>query len=61
MPGQPPSTVSGVAPGLCLKCEFGVPSHKYAHFKAGYSEHGRAIMTNNSYDERDWSGAVEKG
>jgi hypothetical protein len=34
--------------------ELGVPSHAYAHFKAGYSNFGRVIVANNSYDERDF-------
>ncbi|MFC1960189.1 hypothetical protein ACFLYO_05725 [Chloroflexota bacterium] len=39
----------------------GVPDHQYAHFKAGYSNYGRVIVCNNSYDERDFSGAEDAG
>ena len=35
-----------------------VPSHAYAHFKAAYSNFGRVVVANNSYDERDFK-AVE--
>ncbi len=38
-----------------------VPSHQYAHFKAGYTNYGRVIVANNSYDERDYSGAETAG
>jgi len=41
--------------------ELGVPSHEYAHFKAGYSNYGRVIVTNNSYDERDFTGKEAAG
>ncbi len=41
--------------------ELGVPSHEYAHFKAGYSKYGRVIVTNNSYDERDFTGKEAAG
>ncbi len=33
-----------------------MPDHKYAHFKAGYSNFGRVVVANNSYDERDFRG-----
>ena len=39
-----------------LTRELGVPDHKYAHFKAGYSNFGRVVVVNNSYDERDFRG-----
>lgn len=39
----------------------GVPDHDYAHFKAGYSNYGRVIVCNNSYDERDFLGKEAAG
>ena len=41
--------------------ELGVPSHEYAHFKAGYSKYGRVVVANNSYDERDFNGSEAAG
>jgi hypothetical protein len=41
--------------------ELGVPSHQYAHFKAGYSNFGRVVVANNSYDERDFKGTEAAG
>ena len=41
--------------------ELGVPDHQYAHFKAGYSNYGKVIVTNNSYDERDFTGQEAAG
>lgn len=41
--------------------ELGVPSHEYAHFKAGYSNYGRVVVGNNSYDERDFNGTEAAG
>jgi hypothetical protein len=41
--------------------ELGVPDHEYAHFKAGYSNYGRVVVANNSYDERDFSGTEAAG
>ncbi len=41
--------------------ELGVPSHQYAHFKAGYSQYGRVVVANNSYDERDFNGSEAAG
>ena len=41
--------------------ELGVPSHEYAHFKAGYSKYGRVVVANNSYDERDYNGSEAAG
>ncbi len=41
--------------------ELGVPDHEYAHFKAGYSNYGRVVVVNNSYDERDFTGAEAAG
>ncbi len=43
-----------------LTVELGVPDHKYAHFKAAYSNFGR-VVANNSYDERDFSGVEAAG
>ena len=39
--------------------ELGVPDHQYAHFKAAYSNFGRVVVANNSYDERDFTGALK--
>jgi hypothetical protein len=44
-----------------LTVELGVPSHQYAHFKAGYSALGRVVVANNSYDERDFLGTEAAG
>jgi len=44
-----------------LTIELGVPDHKYAHFKAAYSNFGRVVVANNSYDERDFTGAEAAG
>jgi hypothetical protein len=44
-----------------LTVELGVPSHEYAHFKAGYSNFGRVVVANNSYDERDFDGREAAG
>ncbi len=44
-----------------LTVELGVPDHKYAHFKAAYSNFGRVVVANNSYDERDFTGAEAAG
>ena len=41
--------------------ELGVPDHEYAHFKAGYSNYGRVVVVNNSYDERDFNGTEKAG
>ena len=38
-----------------------VPDHKYAHFKAAYSNFGRVVVANNSYDERDFKGEEAAG
>ncbi|MFW6061268.1 MAG: hypothetical protein ACOC93_00515 [Planctomycetota bacterium] len=38
-----------------------VPSHGYAHFKAGYTAFGRVVIANNSYDERDFHGDEAAG
>ena len=39
----------------------GVSSHEAAHFKAGYTGHGRVIVANSTYDENDWSGRRADG
>jgi len=44
-----------------LTVELGVPDHKYAHFKAAYSNFGRVVVANNSYDERDFRGVEAAG
>ncbi|MDE2819875.1 MAG: hypothetical protein OXI40_09105 [Chloroflexota bacterium] len=44
-----------------LTVELGVPDHKYAHFKAAYSNFGRVVVANNSYDERDFRGMEAAG
>ena len=44
-----------------LTVELGVPDHKYAHFKAAYSNFGRVVVANNSYDERDFKGVEAAG
>lgn len=44
-----------------LTVRLGVPDHGYAHFKAAYSNFGRVIVANNSYDERDFSGREAAG
>ncbi len=44
-----------------LTVELGVPDHEYAHFKAAYSNFGRVVVVNNSYDERDFTGAEAAG
>jgi len=44
-----------------LTIELGVPDHKYAHFKAAYSNFGRVVVANNSYDERDFTGVEAAG
>ena len=44
-----------------LTVELGVPDHQYAHFKAAYSNFGRVVVANNSYDERDFMGAEAAG
>ena len=44
-----------------LTVELGVPDHNYAHFKAAYSNFGRVVVANNSYDERDFTGAEAAG
>ncbi len=44
-----------------LTVELGIPSHRYAHFKAAYSQFGRVIVANNSYDERDFAGREAAG
>jgi hypothetical protein len=44
-----------------LTAELNVPSHSYAHFKAAYSDFGRVVVANNSYDERDFDGREAAG
>lgn len=44
-----------------LTIELDVPDHQYAHFKAAYSNFGRVIVANNSYDERDYLGTESAG
>jgi hypothetical protein len=44
-----------------LTVELGVPSHEKAHFKAGYSNYGRVIICNNSYEEVDYNGEEASG
>ncbi len=44
-----------------LTVRLGVPDHQYAHFKAAYSNFGRVVVANNSYDERDFSGREAAG
>ena len=44
-----------------LTLELGVPDHQYAHFKAAYSNFGRVVVANNSYDERDFTGTEAAG
>lgn len=44
-----------------LTVELDVPDHKYAHFKAAYSNFGRVVVANNSYDERDFTGQEAAG
>ncbi len=44
-----------------LTLELGIPDHEYAHFKAGYSNFGRVVVANNSYDERDFTGREAAG
>ena len=44
-----------------LTIELGVPDHQYAHFKAAYSNFGRVVVANNSYDERDFTGVEAAG
>ncbi len=44
-----------------LTVELGVPDHQYAHFKAAYSNFGRVVVANNSYDERDFKGVEAAG
>ena len=44
-----------------LTVELGVPDHEYAHFKAAYSNFGRVVVANNSYDERDFTGQEAAG
>ena len=44
-----------------LTVELGVPDHQYAHFKAAYSNFGRVVVANNSYDERDFTGVEAAG
>ncbi len=39
----------------------GVPDHGYAHFKAAYSNFGRVVVVNNSYDERDFKAEEAAG
>ncbi len=39
----------------------GIPSHKYAHFKAAHCAFGRLVVANNSYDERDFLGTEAAG
>ncbi len=44
-----------------LVTELGIPDHEYCHFKAGYSNFGRVVVANNSYDERDFTGVEAAG
>ena len=44
-----------------LTIELGIPDHDYAHFKAAYSNFGRVVVANNSYDERDFLGTEAAG
>ena len=44
-----------------LVAELGIPDHEYCHFKAGYSNFGRVVVANNSYDERDFTGVEAAG
>lgn len=44
-----------------LTVELDVPDHQYAHFKAAYSNFGRVVVANNSYDERDFTGVEAAG
>ena len=44
-----------------LVVELGIPDHEYAHFKAAYSNFGRVVVANNSYDERDFQGVEAAG
>ena len=44
-----------------LVAELGIPDHEYCHFKAGYSNFGRVVVANNSYDERDFRGVEAAG
>lgn len=41
--------------------ELGIPDHEYCHFKAAYSNFGRVVVANNSYDERDFKGVEAAG
>ena len=43
------------------RLSLGVPDHQYAHFKAAYSNFGRVVVANNSYDERDFTGSEAAG
>jgi hypothetical protein len=44
-----------------LTRELQTPGEGRVHFKCGYSAYGRVVVGNNTYDERDFSGAAADG
>lgn len=44
-----------------LPGELGLPDGVTAHFKSGFTGHGRVVVANNSYDERGFSGVAQGG
>ncbi|WP_236601504.1 hypothetical protein [Ktedonobacter sp. SOSP1-52] len=44
-----------------LTQELQVPRGAQPHFKSGHTSHGRVVVTNNTYDERDFAGTQAAG
>ncbi len=44
-----------------LKVELDEPKGAKPHFKAGFTNHGRVVVTNNSYNEKDYNGISHPG
>jgi hypothetical protein len=44
-----------------LMKELDEPVGSKPHFKSGFTKHGRVVVTNNSYNEKDYSGAWSAG
>lgn len=44
-----------------LRKELELPAESAPHFKAGYTAHGRVVVANNTYDERDYLGRWSAG
>ena len=44
-----------------LKKELDEPEGSKPHFKSGFTHHGRVVVTNNSYNEKDFNGEWQAG